>query len=182
MIPSLWLFGAGVAWATCQANELERFEASQLHMGTKFTIVLYAPCEELANQGFRSAFDRIAVLDRCLSDYDGDSELSRLSQTAPHAHPVPVSDDLLAVLLKAQEISRVQPGRFRRDGRTAHSAVATDPAATDAADSRSTGRRASAVGYQHLELAPPSRAARLTRKHMRLDVEGSPRDTRWTRP
>ena len=74
MIPSLWLFGAGVAWATCQAGELERFEASQLHMGTKFTIVLYAPGAQLANQGFQSAFDRIAALDRCLSDYDGDSD------------------------------------------------------------------------------------------------------------
>jgi FAD:protein FMN transferase len=172
MIPSLWLFGAGVAWATCQAGELERFEASQLHMGTKFTIVLYAPGEELANQGFQSAFDRIAALDGCLSDYDGDSELSRFSQAAPHAQLVPISEDLWAVLLTAQEISQLSQGAFdvtagpltRLWRRARRQRVLPTPERLAAARD--------AVGSQHLELAPPARSARLLREDMRLDVGG----------
>jgi len=87
MIPNAWLLGAGVALATCNAGQLERFERSELHMGSKFVIVLYAPGEELANRALDAAFARIAALDACLSDYAGDSELCRLSDSAPTSNP-----------------------------------------------------------------------------------------------
>ena len=112
MIPNAWLLGAGVALATCNAGELERFESTQLHMGSKFTIALYAPDKEAANRAFEAAFARIAGLDACLSDYASDGELVRLSASAPTPEPVRVSDDLFAVLFRAQQISEQSHGAF----------------------------------------------------------------------
>lgn len=139
-------------------------------MGTKFTIVLYAPTVELANQGFEAAFARIESLDRCLSDYDTQSELSRLSRTSPHRQPVPVEQDLLTVLMAAQEVSQLSHGAFdvtvgpltrlwRRSRREQKL-----PAPERLAEARA------AVGYQLLELDPPARTARLLRGNMRLDL------------
>ncbi len=99
MILNAWLLGAGVALATCSPEALERFESSQLHMGTKFIIVLYAPSEDVANRAFEAAFARIAALNRTCSDYDENSEISRLSRMAPTPQGVGVSDDLLAILV-----------------------------------------------------------------------------------
>jgi FAD:protein FMN transferase len=172
MIPNIWLIGAGVAWATCQAGNLERFESSQSHMGTKFVIVLYAPDAAAANRGFEAAFGRIADLDACLSDYVSDSELSRLSGASPTPEPVPVSDDLLAVLMRAQQISQQTGGAFdvtvgpltklwRRARR-----LEEMPTAQRLREARD------AVGYQSLIVDANARTVHLLKPHMRLDLGG----------
>ncbi len=172
MILNAWLLGAGVALATCQPAGLERFESAQPHMGTKFIIVLYAPDEELANRAFEAAFRRIAELDRTLSDYDEQSELSRLSRTAPTPQRVGVSDDLLAVLSSAQRLSVLSHGAFdvtvgpltrlwrraRRQGELPTQARLQEALA--------------AVGYQSLVVDAQEHTAQLLKPHMRLDVGG----------
>ena len=53
-------------------------------MGVPFKIILYAPdAGDCKRARFEAAFSRIAELNRVLSDYDPDSELSRLSRTSP---------------------------------------------------------------------------------------------------
>ncbi len=110
MITNWWLVGAAAVWAWGAPAELARFESAQLHMGTKFTVVLYAPDAATANRGFAAAFGRIAALDACLSDYDAASELSRLSAASPTPQPVPASGDVIAVLARAQQISAESGG------------------------------------------------------------------------
>ncbi len=172
MIANAWLLGAGVVLATCNAGELVRIERTELHMGSKFVIVLYAPDEQLANRALDAAFARIAALDACLSDYASDSELSRLSNAAPTPEPVPVSDDLLAVLTRAQRISEQSHGAFdvtvgpltklwRRARRQRQMPPEEGLLAARAA-----------VGYASLVLDPTARTARLTKPHMRLDLGG----------
>ena len=104
--------GAGVALASCDSEKLERFEAAQLHMGTKFIVVFYAPNEKLANDGFQAAFTRIDALCDTMSDYDPESELSRLSRSAPTPQGVGISDDLWTILHAAQELSARSDGAF----------------------------------------------------------------------
>ena len=62
------------------------------------------------------AMARIAALDKALSDYDLESELSKLSETSADfgraAPAVKVSDDLWTVLAQSQEISRASDGAF----------------------------------------------------------------------
>ena len=63
-------------------GKLSRFEFAETHMGSAFKIVLYSTDAATARSASRAAFDRIAALDATLSDYQPESELSRLSLKA----------------------------------------------------------------------------------------------------
>ena len=78
----------------------ERCEFVEPHMGTLFRIVLYTSNPSAGQRAARAAFDRIAALNRTLSDYDPESELMRLCRH-PSGGPVPVSADLFTVLQRS---------------------------------------------------------------------------------
>ena len=80
-------------------------------MGTLVSITLYADSPPRAAAAFRAAFDRIAELDRALSDYKPESELNRLSRTGVAA-PVKVSPDLYRVLEASVALSQESGGAF----------------------------------------------------------------------
>jgi thiamine biosynthesis lipoprotein len=89
----------------------ERYEFNETHMASPFHIVLYSMDAAFARRASRAAFDRIAALNAILSDYDPDSELSRL---AGHAgkEPVAASPDLFDVLLRSKEFYDRSGGAF----------------------------------------------------------------------
>lgn len=141
-------------------------------MGQPIKIILYAPDEPSANRAAEAAFDRIAQLDRVMSDYQPESELSRLSATAGSGRAVPVSDDLWRVLDRSQRLAERTDGAFditvgpyvrlwRRARREKE--LPTDARLDEA-------RRA--VGYRHLRLDEPGRTAELLVPGMRLDLGG----------
>src|SRR5688572_6790313 len=90
---------------------LSRFRFNEPHMGTIFTILVYAADEATANQAAKAALARIAELDGIMSDYRPASELMQLCKKAGGA-PVPVSADLFTVLERAQEMARRSEGAF----------------------------------------------------------------------
>src|SRR5579875_1368189 len=59
-----------------------RFEFEETHMASPFHLVLYSTDADAARRASRAAFDRIEALNKILSDYDPESELSRLSRSA----------------------------------------------------------------------------------------------------
>src|SRR5437016_4387979 len=77
--------------------EAERFTFAEIHMGTRFRIVLYAADDALAKRASSEAFARIAALDAMLSDYRPESELMQLCRKAG-GPPTHVSDELYFVL------------------------------------------------------------------------------------
>jgi thiamine biosynthesis lipoprotein len=152
---------------------LERFEFSQPHMGTQFTLILYAADTKVANRASEIAFRRIRALDvEILSDYQSNSEITRLSQSAPSLRPIKLSDDLFQVLLRSQQISQQSDGAFdvtvgplTKLWRRARRREELPPAARlDAARL--------AVGYRYLELDPKGKTAKLLQPKMRLDLGG----------
>lgn len=78
-------------------------------MGTLVRVKLYAPDEPRAKAAFRAAFDRIAELDRTLSDYQPESELNQLCHAG---HAVKISGDLYRVLSAAQQLAEESGGAF----------------------------------------------------------------------
>jgi thiamine biosynthesis lipoprotein len=141
-------------------------------MGVPFKLVLYAADEAAANSASEAAFSRVAELNRILSDYDPNSELSRLSQGAPQAQGVPVSGPLWLVLERSQQLADATDGAFdvtvgpyvrlwRRARREKEM-----PSALRLQEARD------AVGYKYLELDAENRTARLLRPRMRLDLGG----------
>ena len=76
-------------------------------MGTLVSITLYADSPDQAQRAFTAAFSTIARLNRILSDYDPESELSRVCEA-----DTPLSPELLVVLNHAQELATETKGAF----------------------------------------------------------------------
>jgi thiamine biosynthesis lipoprotein len=89
---------------------LQRFAYEKAEMGLPFRVTLYAPDEATAKAAADAAFARIAQLNSVFSDYDPDSELSRLSRTVDR--DVPVTTDLWNVLERAQTVAAKTEGAF----------------------------------------------------------------------
>lgn len=161
------------------AEELQRFSRSELHMGVEFEVVLYAKDAVAAEAAIGKAMARIAELNKRLSDYEADSELSKLSETSVVAKnksgPFPgvnVSDDLWTVLAQSQVISGETDGAFdvtigpltklwRRARRWKELPEAEALVAAKAS-----------VGYRFLQLDSAQHTARLMHPNMRLDLGG----------
>ena len=80
-------------------------------MGTSFTIVLYAADSRVASEAATAAFQRIAALEDIMSDYQADSELNLLCEK-PFGTPIPLSQELLDILLRSEHISRISDCAF----------------------------------------------------------------------
>ncbi len=107
------LFAAILAGcATRKSPPQSRYEFTAVHMAIPFRIVLYAPDGTSATNAADAAWERIAVLNSILSDYDPDSELSRLGSSSPHSIPVPVSPELARVIEVSQKVSAASDGAF----------------------------------------------------------------------
>jgi thiamine biosynthesis lipoprotein len=104
----VWLLGAGIT----AASPDQRFEFVQTEMAVPIKLVFYAPDNPTANSAAHAVYDKIHQLNGIFSDYDSESELRRLMRTAGEGKRVPVSEDLWAVLVRAQEISQRSEGAF----------------------------------------------------------------------
>jgi len=161
--------GAGACFANPAARP-ERFEFEQPQMGVPFRIVLYATDEAHAGAAAKAAFARIAELNAALSDYEENSELSRLSRSSGAGKAVKVSDDLWRVLDRAQLVAKASDGAFdvtcgplvqlwRRARRQRE---------LPASDKLAASRKA--VGFSKLVLGEKARTAKLVAPDMRLDL------------
>ncbi|MBI4657297.1 MAG: FAD:protein FMN transferase [Verrucomicrobia bacterium] len=141
-------------------------------MGVAFRVVLYAPDASVAERAAMAAFARIKELNGVMSDYDPQSELSRLSQTAGQGVEVPLSANLWTVLNRSQTLARrtrgafdVTVGPFVNLWRKARRSRQL-PGPALLAEARQS------VGYQRLQLSPKTRTARLLAPGMRMDLGG----------
>jgi thiamine biosynthesis lipoprotein len=152
-------------------GKLSRFEFAETHMGCSFNISLYSTDEETARSACRMAFDRIAALDDSLSDYQPESELSRLSPKSG-GPPIRVSADLFDVLKRSKDFHSRTGGVFdvtiapvsrlwRRARRDRHL-----PDLDKIAEAREL------VGSDKMLLDETNRTVQLLKPGMKLDVGG----------
>ncbi len=154
-----------------EKQDLQLYEATQPHMGTLFTVSLYAPDKETANRAAAAAFARVAELNRIMSDYDEQSELRRLVRN-PAGAPIKVSNDLMRILRHSLELSRRTDADFditigpliRYWRRARRQRTLPDPA-------RLAQVRPS-VGYGKLQLDPRKGTVTLLATNMFLDLGG----------
>ncbi|HEX5103013.1 MAG TPA: FAD:protein FMN transferase [Pirellulaceae bacterium] len=181
-----WMLAAlfpAVSSAEPANAKVQRFARSELHMGVEFEVVVYAADAEVAKMATGRAFVRVAALDKALSDYDLESELSRLSATSTVADSraaapaggfpaVKLSDDLWTVLSFSQEVSEKSGGAFDMTvgpltklwRRARRQKALPEPELFNPAKA--------AVGYRFLQLDAMERTARLRKPNMRLDLGG----------
>jgi thiamine biosynthesis lipoprotein len=125
-------------------------------MGTMFEIVAHHSSSSHAEQAVEDAMNEIARLDRVMSHYSEDSDLSRLNREARHGF-VTVDPSLYDVIEKSIAVSRLSNGKFD---------VTIAPLTKVWKTAREDGRRPSlediaaakrCVGYDRIDLAPPNR-------------------------
>ncbi|HEY5311835.1 MAG TPA: FAD:protein FMN transferase [Pirellulales bacterium] len=168
----LTVLHATLAADPLEAQTLHRFSYRQNQMGAPVELILYSADERSANTAAEAVWTRFRQLNRVLSDYDPESELSQLSDTAGSGRKVPVSQDLWTVLQAAQELSARSGGAFDitvgpyvKLWRRARREKQFPPR-------ERLQTAAQSVGYQFLHLDPAGRTAQLSRPGMRLDLGG----------
>jgi thiamine biosynthesis lipoprotein len=171
------LAAAAALCSSCVTSEsdviaVQRYEFDRAEMGVPFRLVFYAPDASIATNAAEAAFTRVQQLNDEMTDYDSDSEVSRLSRTSGQGKAVRVSNDLWAVMQRAQELAERSSGAFDVTvgpyvnlWRTARSTgKLPDPARLDRA------RRA--VGYRYVRMDAKARTIQLLATNMRIDLGG----------
>ncbi len=156
------------AWA--DAPTVHRF--TEDHMGTRFTLSLYAENPQSANQAAAAAFERIGELERVFSTYDPQSEARRLCDTAELAEWTDISRDLWIVLRFGRKVSEQTGGAFDltvgpvtrlwRQARRARRLPNPDK----------LKQARQAVGYRNYDVDPQRPRVRLLKPQMRFDFGG----------
>jgi thiamine biosynthesis lipoprotein len=168
------LFGVVVLLGGCgHHTDPGRHEFESKHMGTLFRVVLYADADT-AKKAAGAVWARVADLDGIMSDYKPTSELMRLCKrfATEVGEPVAASDDLFAVLARAEEMSKKSDGAFdvtvgpvvqlwRHARRTEE---LPDPKELAAARAK--------VGWEKVKLDPAKKTVRLLAPGMQLDLGG----------
>ena len=171
IVACVWLAEIG-RLAAAHESDLERFEYTEKQMGVPFKLVLYSGRREAANRAQAAAFGLVKQLNASLSDYDGQSELSRLSRASPMTRAMAVSDPLWAVLRRSQDLALETGGAFDV---TVGPYVKLWRRARRQKQLPSPERLAAAkdaVGFAHVQLDPDRHAVRLLKPNMRLDLGG----------
>lgn len=170
-----FLFAVAIlALVSCATNDvaLHRYEFQQPQMGVPFRIVLYATDEAKAKAASDAAFKRISDLNAVLSDYDYDSELSRLSRTSGSGQKVPVSEDLWHVLDRAQYFSEQSRGAFDVTVGPAVNLWRKARREKKFPDETRLAAARKSVGYQYVKLNADGHTVELAQPNMRLDLGG----------
>ncbi len=148
------------------------FAESQL-MGTRVSINVWAGKPEQADgvaagKAIRAAFDEIARLEQILSEWRPDSELSRLSDAA--GSPArPLSRELLAVLVRSNEIAVATEGAFDPTFHGVGQLWSFAPGAVPPSR-EAVAAKLPLVGWQRLELDNKAGTGRLADPGMKLGL------------
>lgn len=154
-----------------QNSSLVRFEFTEPHMGTLFSITLFAPDQTSAKAAADAAFHRVADLERIMTDYDPQSELRQLC-LRPVGEPTRVSPELFFIIKESQRVARETGGAFDITvGPLVHAWRAARkskvlPSAEELARLRQR------IGYEKLRLDARSRSVTFLAPNMELDLGG----------
>ena len=167
---SVLLGGCGGGYAPASANQI--VERARLSMGSEVRLTAWTSDQTGALRAFDLVFDEFDRLDRLLSVWHAESDVSRLNAAAGHA-PVTIAPETLEVLRTARQVSEWTDGKFDvtfgalsglwkfdhdQDDRIPH------PADVQA--------RLPLVDYRALDVDDTSRTAFLRRPGMRVHLGG----------
>ncbi len=154
------------------AENLQRFEFEQVRFAAPVRLTVYAPSEAVANKHSREVFDRLKQIDRIMSDYDPDSELSRFCAGSGPGRPLPVSDELMAVLAESKRLAAATGGAFDVTVAPVVKLWRTARRKKSLPSAEQQGAALRLVGDRWLKLDPDRKTAELLQPGMQLDLGG----------
>lgn len=109
-----WLLAAVAvtALAACERSREEVIEQTRDLRGLRLSIRVYAEPSDALWKAIGNAFDRVEEVQRLLSEWSPDSDVSKLNEAAGATEPVAVSPELVRVLEVARQVSERSGGAF----------------------------------------------------------------------
>ena len=80
-------------------------------MGTEVSVYLWSDDPEVGRQALAEVFDEASRIDRLMSTYKDESEISKINREAA-THPVAATDELFTLLQRSLDISALTRGAF----------------------------------------------------------------------
>lgn len=110
----IWLFliRSAAAGATDPRTGDHTIERSRTAMGTYIHITVWANDDAAAVAAIEQAFGEFDRIDRMMTTWTATSEVARINQAAGTGRPIAVSSELVRVLAKANEASKLSDGAF----------------------------------------------------------------------
>ena len=162
--------GTGVALRAYK-RPLERYEASFSVMGTVFTVVAYGEKKGFLASAVQMAFDESRRIDRLLSNYKPESELSRINGNGA-GRPLVISREMAELLETCLEYSRRSEGAFDITVGPLMRAWGFYRGSGKLPSSRAVEQSRKLVGYQNVELDRDEPSVRFGRSGVELDPGG----------
>ncbi len=148
-----------------------RHQFSRPLMGTTFSITCDHPDPALAEKAADEAFAAAAEINAVASDYDPDSELSRLS-AVPVGRPVELSPTLYELLDTARRTAELTDGRYDPTLGTLTRLWRETRRTRTLPDAETLAAARAATGWRHYTLDPDQRTLTLAVPGMRFDLGG----------
>lgn len=154
-----------------QNNKLVRFEESRISMACNYSIIAYGREEHELKRILNEALDEIDRIDRLMSHYKKDSELSKINREASN-RPVRVDPELFDFVSECIKYSRESDGAFD---------ITVGPLMKAWGFFRDEGRLPSdselsrarrSTGYQHIILNDHEKTVRFDMTGVELDLGG----------
>ena len=153
-------------------SRAERHEYSRPLMGMAFRIIVHSEDEILANRAARLAFDRVAALDKIMSDYAPESELNKLSNLAGSGKVARISDELCSVLGRAQTLANETGGAFDATAGASIQLWRRARRVKKLPPRYVLDKALKTIGFRNLKLDSTESTAELTETGTRLDLGG----------
>ena len=153
-------------------GQAERYEFSRPLMGMAFRIIVHSEDEAKAKRASKAAFDRVAVLNQIMSDYEPNSELNKLSDLAGSGQVVPVSPELFHVLDRAQALAVLTGGAFDVTAGASIQLWRQARRVKRLPSQYALDKALKTIGFRTLKLDAEKRTAKLTQTGTRLDLGG----------
>lgn len=145
------------------------FSREEAIMGTAIRVELWSEDRDTAEAALASVVSEMHRIDAAMSPYKPDSELSRINREAA-THPVPISDEMFALLSSALEFSRASDGAF--DITYAAAGHLYDYRNRIRPSEHQLAQARAAIGWRNLILDCQARTLRFARAGVRIDLGG----------
>ncbi|HZS37699.1 MAG TPA: FAD:protein FMN transferase [Polyangia bacterium] len=141
-------------------------------MGTEVSFSALTDDEEGAARAFDAAFDEIDRIEKMMTTWRDDSEVSRVNQQAGVA-PVKVSDEMIEVLEMAERASKLSGGAFDVTYYAMHGLWKFDQDLEEKIpDAAEIKRRIALIDYRKLKIDRAAKTLFLTKKGMAINLGG----------
>lgn len=138
-------------------------------MGTAISVELWAHDRATAEAAMAAVIEEMHRIDRVMSPFKPDSELSRINRDAAVA-PVRVSTEMVALIARSIEFSRLSDGAF--DITYASAGALYDYREGIAPSDQALAEARAAIGWRQLQVDLQACTVRFLRPGMRIDLGG----------